>query len=140
MSNMQLVLVTQAVKNVTPQRVDMRVPLYSPGCERKIRNALAHIKGLYSIDTDLTNQKVTVIGLVDREEVLSAIRTKRKDAHFLSEELCIIDKVSHTSIQPAKTKTSSDTQRNGSSLSRAASLGNSIKRSIVKKLSFKGRK
>jgi len=142
MSNLQLVLVTHPVKNVTPQRVDMRVPLYSPGCERKIRNALSHIKGLYSIDADLANQKVTVIGIVDREEVLAAIRTKRKDAHFLNEELCIIDKVSDPSIEPAKTRTSTGIQRIDSSNLKdaAASAMKSIKRSIVKKISFKGRK
>lgn len=144
MSNLQLVLVTQAVKNITPQRVDMRVPLYSIGCERKIRNALSHIKGLYSVEADLTNQKVTVVGIVDREEVLAAIRSKRKDAHFLNEELCKIDKVSDP-IQYAKTRRCSTrtTEQNDSSGSKAAAsttaVINSIKRSIIKKISFKRR-
>lgn len=141
MSNLQLVLVTQAAKNITPQQVDMRVPLYSAGCERKIRNALSHIKGLYSIDADLANQKVTVIGIVDREEVLAAIRTKRKDAHFLNEELCRIDKVSDPSPQYAKTRTSNGTLPIDVSNLRAATTSavKSIKRSIVKRISFRGR-
>lgn len=143
MSNLQLVLVTQAVKNITPQRVDMRVPLYSTGCERKIRNALSHIKGLYSVEADFTNQKVTVVGIVDREEVLAAIKSKRKDAHFLNEELCRIDKVADP-IQYAKTSRSSTrtTEQNESSNSKIASTSaviNSIKRSIIKKVSFKRR-
>lgn len=100
--------------------------------------------GLYSVEADLTNQKVTVVGIVDREEVLAAIRSKRKDAHFLNEELCKIDKVSDP-IQYAKTRRCSTrtTEQNDSSGSKAAAsttaVINSIKRSIIKKISFKRR-
>lgn len=34
-----------AQKNVEAQYVEMMVPLYSFGCERKIKNALANLKG-----------------------------------------------------------------------------------------------
>lgn len=44
MANMQIVPAGRNV-NVEPQYVEMMVPLYSYGCERKINNALSHIKG-----------------------------------------------------------------------------------------------
>lgn len=37
--------IVPAGKNVEAQYVEMMVPLYSFGCERKIKNALANIKG-----------------------------------------------------------------------------------------------
>lgn len=40
---MQIVLAGK--NNVEPQYVEMMVPLYSYGCERKINKALSHIKG-----------------------------------------------------------------------------------------------
>ena len=42
MANMQIVV---ASKNVEPQYVEMMVPLYSYGCERKVKKTLSHLKG-----------------------------------------------------------------------------------------------
>lgn len=42
MADMQIVL---ACKNVEAQYVEMMVPLYSYGCEKKIKNTLSHLKG-----------------------------------------------------------------------------------------------
>ena len=42
MENMQIVL---ASKNVEPQYVEMMVPLYSYGCEKKVKKTLSHLKG-----------------------------------------------------------------------------------------------
>lgn len=79
MSNLQVVPASQIQK---VQKVELRVPLYSFGCERKIRNALSRIKGLHSVDVDFYQQKVTVTGLVNRDQVLAAIKAKRKNTQF----------------------------------------------------------
>lgn len=42
MADMQIVV---AYKNVEPQYVEMMVPLYSYGCEKKIKKNLSHLKG-----------------------------------------------------------------------------------------------
>lgn len=44
MANMQIVPAGRNI-NVEPQYVEMMVPLYSYGCERKVNKALSHIKG-----------------------------------------------------------------------------------------------
>ena len=44
MENMQIV---PFPKNVLPQYVELKVPLYSHGCERKVRKALSHLKGIH---------------------------------------------------------------------------------------------
>lgn len=45
MADMQIV---PAGRNVEPQYVEMMVPLYSYGCERKVKKALSHIKGKHN--------------------------------------------------------------------------------------------
>ena len=39
--------IVAAVKKVEAQYVEMSVPLYSYGCEKKIKKALAHLKGKF---------------------------------------------------------------------------------------------
>lgn len=80
MSNLQLVSASQL------QKLEMRVPLYSYGCERKVRKALSHFKGLQSIDVDFYQQKVTVTGSVDQDQVLAAMKEKRKNSRLWSAE------------------------------------------------------
>nr|ADE75994.1 unknown [Picea sitchensis] len=80
MPNLQLVPASQI------QKVELRVPLYSYGCERKIRKALSQFKGLDSIDVEFYQQKVTVTGSVNRDEVLAAMKAKRKNTRFWSAE------------------------------------------------------
>lgn len=48
MADMQIVLAGEAEKKVEAQYVEMKVPLYSYGCERKIKKALAHLKGVFA--------------------------------------------------------------------------------------------
>ncbi|KAG9455421.1 hypothetical protein H6P81_008325 [Aristolochia fimbriata] len=79
MSDMQIV---PASKNVEPQHVEMKVPLYSYGCERKIKKALSHLRGIYSVNVDYKLQKVTVWGICNRDDVLETIRSKRRDSNF----------------------------------------------------------
>jgi len=42
MANLQIV---PASKNVEAQHVEMMVPLYSYGCEKKVKKALSHLRG-----------------------------------------------------------------------------------------------
>ncbi|XVE64512.1 hypothetical protein DITRI_Ditri07aG0106300 [Diplodiscus trichospermus] len=83
MANMQIVL---ASKNVEPQYVEMMVPLYSYGCERKVKKTLSHLKGIYSVTVDYNQQKVTVWGICNKYDVLSTMRSKRKEARFWNPE------------------------------------------------------
>ncbi|CAH9058757.1 unnamed protein product [Cuscuta epithymum] len=64
----------------------MMVPLYSHGCVRKVKNALSHIRGIYSVNVEFKEQKVTVWGICNKYDVLSTIRKKRKDARFWNPE------------------------------------------------------
>lgn len=48
MANMQIV---PASKNVEAQYVEMKVPLYSYGCEKKVRKALLQLKGRFLYHT-----------------------------------------------------------------------------------------
>lgn len=38
-----------ACKNVEAQYVEMMVPLYSYGCEKKVKKTLSHLKGIFSL-------------------------------------------------------------------------------------------
>ena len=44
MADMQIV---PACKNVEAQYVEMMVPLYSYGCEKKVKKTLSHLKGKF---------------------------------------------------------------------------------------------
>ncbi|XP_058085355.1 uncharacterized protein LOC131232866 isoform X1 [Magnolia sinica] len=81
MENLQIVPAL-ACKNVEAQYVEMKVPLYSYGCEKKIKKALSHLRGIYSVTVDYKLQKVTVWGICDRDDVLTTIKSKRKEACF----------------------------------------------------------
>ncbi|XVF10201.1 hypothetical protein REPUB_Repub07fG0162200 [Reevesia pubescens] len=83
MANMQIVV---ASKKVEPQYVEMMVPLYSYGCERKVKKTLSHLKGIYSVTVDYNQQKVTVWGICNKYDVLSTTRSKRKEARFWKPE------------------------------------------------------
>ncbi|KAJ8632486.1 hypothetical protein MRB53_025822 [Persea americana] len=69
-------------KNVEPQYVEMKVPLYSYGCEKKVKKALKQIKGIYSVNVDYKLRKVTVWGICDRDHVLATIKKKRRESFF----------------------------------------------------------
>ncbi|XP_062226549.1 heavy metal-associated isoprenylated plant protein 28 [Phragmites australis] len=79
MGDMQIVL---AGRKIEAQYVEMKVPLYSYGCEKKIKKALSHLKGIHSVQVDYHQQKVTVWGICNRDDVLAAVRKKRRAARF----------------------------------------------------------
>ncbi|RVW41248.1 hypothetical protein VitviT2T_025468 [Vitis vinifera] len=83
MANLQIV---PASNNVEAQYVEMMVPLYSYGCEKKVKKTLAGIKGIYSVNVDYNQQKVTVWGICNKYDVLTTMRTKRKEARFWNDE------------------------------------------------------
>ncbi|KAK1366378.1 HMA domain-containing protein [Heracleum sosnowskyi] len=86
MADLQIVMAGEIEKKVEAQYVEMKVPLYSYGCEKKIKKALAHLKGIYSIQVSFAEQKVTVWGICNKYDVLDTIRNKRKDALFWNAE------------------------------------------------------
>ncbi|KAH7664481.1 Copper chaperone domain-containing protein [Dioscorea alata] len=79
MANLQIV---PAGKKVEAQYVEMMVPLYSYGCEKKVKKALAHLRGIHSVHVDYELQKVTVWGICNKEDVLATIKKKRREARF----------------------------------------------------------
>ncbi|KQJ84193.1 heavy metal-associated isoprenylated plant protein 28 [Brachypodium distachyon] len=79
MGDLQIVL---AGAKIEAQYVEMKVPLYSYGCEKKIKKALSNLKGIHSVQVDYHQQKVTVWGICNREDVLAAVRRKRRAAQF----------------------------------------------------------
>ncbi|XP_009361258.2 heavy metal-associated isoprenylated plant protein 28-like [Pyrus x bretschneideri] len=83
MADMQIV---PACKNVEAQYVEMMVPLYSHGCEKKIEKTLSHLKGIYSVKVDYNEQKVTVWGICNKYDVLATVRSKRKHSCFWNSE------------------------------------------------------
>ncbi|KAI3417853.1 HMA domain-containing protein [Psidium guajava] len=84
MADMQIVPACK--NNVEAQYVEMMVPLYSYGCEKKIKKALSHRKGIYSVNVDHDQQKVTVWGICNKHDVLETMRTKRREARFWNPE------------------------------------------------------
>ncbi|KAK4431245.1 hypothetical protein Salat_0886600 [Sesamum alatum] len=74
--------IVPAGKNVEAQFVEMMVPLYSYGCENKVKKAFANLKGIYSVNVDFHQQKVTVWGICDKHDVLCVVKSKRKGARF----------------------------------------------------------
>ncbi|CAI9289682.1 heavy metal-associated isoprenylated plant protein 45 [Lactuca sativa] len=82
----ELQIVPMMVKDVEAQFVEIMVPLYSYGCGKKIKKALAHFKGIYSVNVDYDQQKVTVWGICNKKDVLSTIRAKRKGARFWKQQ------------------------------------------------------
>uniref|UniRef100_A0A0D9VPQ1 HMA domain-containing protein n=1 Tax=Leersia perrieri TaxID=77586 RepID=A0A0D9VPQ1_9ORYZ len=46
------------------------------GCERKVRKALEDMKGVDSVEVDAKQNKVTVTGYVEQEEVLDRLRRR----------------------------------------------------------------
>lgn len=52
MENMQIVPAGNW-KNVEAQYVEMMVPLYSYGCEKKVKKTLSHLKGIINLHFNL---------------------------------------------------------------------------------------
>ncbi|XP_074359418.1 heavy metal-associated isoprenylated plant protein 30-like [Apium graveolens] len=64
------------------QTVELKVRMCCTGCERVVSNAIYKLKGVDSVQVELEMEKVTVIGYVDRNKVLKAVRRAGKRAEF----------------------------------------------------------
>ncbi|PSS11273.1 Heavy metal-associated isoprenylated plant protein [Actinidia chinensis var. chinensis] len=64
------------------QTVELKVRMCCTGCERVVKNAILKLRGVDSVEVDLEMEKVTVMGYVDRNKVLKAVRRAGKRAEF----------------------------------------------------------
>ncbi|XP_068484541.1 heavy metal-associated isoprenylated plant protein 21-like isoform X1 [Phaseolus vulgaris] len=63
--------------------VEIKVKMDCDGCERKVRNAVAKMKGVKSVEINRKQSRVTVNGCVDPNKVLNRVkRTGKKRAEF----------------------------------------------------------
>ncbi|ESQ54513.1 hypothetical protein EUTSA_v10026470mg [Eutrema salsugineum] len=111
MGDLQIV---PAYNKVEAQYVEMMVPLYSYGCENKIKKALSNLKGIYSVKVDYYKQKVTVWGICNKLDVLAMVKKKRKEARFWNaeennQEINVDDSI--VVKEEDTTKTSSDSEK-----------------------------
>ncbi|KAG6714397.1 hypothetical protein I3842_05G200800 [Carya illinoinensis] len=126
MAYMQIV---PASKNVEAQYVEMMVALYSYGCEKKIKKTLSHLKGIYSVNVDYNQQKVTVWGICNKYNVLATIRGKRKEARFWNPEDNMIKILEESSQPPSSPPPNSTSLRSDFKHSLAL---NAMARSLIK--------
>ncbi|XP_054823970.1 heavy metal-associated isoprenylated plant protein 30-like isoform X3 [Prosopis cineraria] len=64
------------------QTVVLKVRMCCTGCERVVKNAIYKLKGIDSVEVELEMERVTVVGYVDRNKVLKAVRRAGKRAEF----------------------------------------------------------
>ncbi|PON97684.1 Heavy metal-associated domain containing protein [Trema orientale] len=64
------------------QTVDLKVRMCCTGCERVVKSAILKLRGIDSVEVNLDLEKVTVVGYVDRNKVLKAVRRAGKRAEF----------------------------------------------------------
>ncbi|BAF23676.1 heavy metal-associated isoprenylated plant protein 23 [Oryza sativa Japonica Group] len=58
--------------------VELKVRMDCDGCELKVRNTLANMKGVQSVEINRKQQKVTVQGMVDTQRVLRRAQSTGK--------------------------------------------------------------
>ncbi|KAB2608988.1 heavy metal-associated isoprenylated plant protein 26 [Pyrus ussuriensis x Pyrus communis] len=82
-------IINRKIKHTMPrgrplslETVELKVRMCCTGCERVVKNAIFKLRGIDSVDVDLPMEKVTVIGYVDRNKVLKAVRRAGKRAEF----------------------------------------------------------
>ncbi|CAN1355776.1 Heavy metal-associated isoprenylated plant protein 28 [Linum perenne] len=63
---------------------EVSVHMCCHGCEMKIKKALQKLDGVNDIDIEMSTQKVTVMGYVDQETVLKAVRRTGRRAELWS--------------------------------------------------------
>ncbi|KAK4803957.1 hypothetical protein SAY86_003774 [Trapa natans] len=64
------------------QTVDLKVRMCCNGCEKIVKKAILKLKGIDYVEVSLHMGKVTVVGYVDRNEALKAVRRAGKRAEF----------------------------------------------------------
>ncbi|KAI4312787.1 hypothetical protein MLD38_037579 [Melastoma candidum] len=69
-------------RQLSLQTVELKVRMCCEGCERVVKNAIHKLRGVDSVEVNLELEKVTVVGYVDRNKVLKAVRRAGKRAEF----------------------------------------------------------
>ncbi|XP_019439871.1 PREDICTED: heavy metal-associated isoprenylated plant protein 30-like [Lupinus angustifolius] len=64
------------------QTVELKVRMCCTGCERVVKNAIYKLKGIDSVEVELEMERVTIVGYVDKNKVLKAVRRAGKRAEF----------------------------------------------------------
>ncbi|KAK9707596.1 hypothetical protein RND81_07G207400 [Saponaria officinalis] len=64
------------------QTVELKVRMCCTGCERVVKDAIFKLRGVDSVEVELKMEKVTVVGYVDRNKVLKAVRRAGKRTEF----------------------------------------------------------
>ncbi|CAH9124982.1 unnamed protein product [Cuscuta epithymum] len=64
------------------QTVELKVRMCCTGCERVVKVAIKKLRGVDSIEINLELEKVKVVGYVERNKVLKAVRRAGKRAEF----------------------------------------------------------
>ncbi|CAH2070915.1 unnamed protein product [Thlaspi arvense] len=64
------------------QTVDLKVRMCCTGCVRIVRNAISKLRGVDSVDVEREMGRVRVVGYIDRNKVLKAVRRAGKRAEF----------------------------------------------------------
>eukprot|EP01018_Ginkgo_biloba_P025331 Gb_35275 [translate_table: standard] len=67
-----------------PQKVVLEVPMSCLKCKRQAMKTVAVLKGINSIEVNMEDQKVTVIGDADPVDITSRLRKFRKTTQLLS--------------------------------------------------------
>lgn len=62
----------------TPRVTELHVRMDCNGCVHKIRKSLSGIEGIGEVYVDQANHKITVVGTVDPERIVKAIRKTKK--------------------------------------------------------------
>ncbi|XP_077218785.1 uncharacterized protein LOC143852978 [Tasmannia lanceolata] len=67
-----------------PRITEIQVRMDCNGCVQKIKKALHGINGIYDVNIDFPQQKLTLVGWVDPEKIIKAIKKTRKIATICS--------------------------------------------------------
>ncbi|XP_030922784.1 protein PYRICULARIA ORYZAE RESISTANCE 21-like [Quercus lobata] len=67
-----------------PRVTEIQVRMDCNGCVQKIKKALNGINGIYDLNIDFPQQKLTIIGWADPEKIVKAIKKTRKIATICS--------------------------------------------------------
>ncbi|KAF7850322.1 hypothetical protein BT93_L5619 [Corymbia citriodora subsp. variegata] len=62
--------------------IEMRVHMDCAGCESKVRSKLENLKGVDTVEIDMTLQKVTVTGWAEQKKVLKTVRRTGRRAEL----------------------------------------------------------
>ncbi|CAA7047578.1 unnamed protein product [Microthlaspi erraticum] len=80
---------------------NLRVSIHCEGCKKKVKKILTTIEGVYRVDIDVKQNKVTVMGIAAPEILLRKLLKAGKNADLLPE---ILDPVVNKPVDPKENK------------------------------------